>query len=128
VPSNTITKNERLASETVPQPVRTDEDRALREMALKHLEHVRRLKLYASIYVLAVVVLTPVWIVTQYVDADGWPERLSTESNPGDWDPWLLWVILIGAFLVGIAALRVYFRPSTEADVERELGRMKAGR
>jgi hypothetical protein len=89
---------------------------------------VRKLKLYAAVYVLAVVVLTPVWIITQYLDADGWPDRLSTESNPGDWDPWILWVVLVGAFLVGIAAIRARLRPSTEADVAREIARMKAGR
>lgn len=128
MPSDTITKNERLAHEALPQAVTNDEDRALREIALKHLEHVRKLKLYASAYVLALVVLTPVWVVTQYMDADGWPERFSTESNAGDWDPWILWVILGGAFLVGIAAFRVYFRPSTDAEIEREVERMKTGR
>lgn len=128
MPSDTITKNERLAHEALPQAVTNDKDRALREIALKHLEHVRKLKLYASAYVLALVVLTPVWVVTQYMDADGWPDRFSTESNPGDWDPWILWVILGGAFLVGVAAFRVYFRPSTEAEIEREVERMKTGR
>jgi hypothetical protein len=128
VPTDTITKNERLAHGAPPEVAATEQDTVLREMALTHLEHVRKLKLYAAVYVLAVVVLTPVWVLTQYLDADGWPERFSTESNPGDWDPWILWIVLVGAFLVGIAAIRAHVRPLTEADIEREVERMKSGR
>jgi hypothetical protein len=33
-------------------------------------------------------------------------ERLSTQSNPRDWDPWILWVALAELLVVGIAGLR----------------------
>jgi hypothetical protein len=75
------------------------------------------------------VLLTPVWIVTQYADNDGWPERLSSQSNPGDWDPWIVWVALVGLLLVGIAGIRAYFvRPVTDAEVEREVERLTSRR
>lgn len=127
--TETVTTNERLAPEALPQIVRARDDELFRKLALKHLEHVRKLKLYASAYVLGLIVLTPVWIVTEYMTADGWLERLSDNGNPGDWDPWILWVALVGGFLVGVAALRAYFgRPATEADIEREVERLKASR
>lgn len=129
MPTETITRNERLAPEALPQIVRARDEELLRELAVKHLEHVRKLKLYAAAYVLALVILTPVWIVTEYMNADGWPQRLSDQANPGDWNPWILWVALAGAFIVGVAALRAYFgRPVTEADIEREVERIASSR
>ena len=121
MPTETVTTNERVASEAVPGIVRSRDDETLRKLALRHLEHVRKFKLYLSVYVLSMLVLTPVWIVTQYETADGWLKHLSSRSRyPGDWDPWIIWVALIGAFLVAIAGFRAYFdRPTTEADVER---------
>jgi len=130
VPTETVTTNERVASEAVPGIVRSRDDETLRKLALRHLEHVRKFKLYLSVYVLSMLVLTPVWIVTQYETADGWLKHLSSRSRyPGDWDPWIIWVALIGAFLVAIAGFRAYFdRPTTEADVEREVERLKSTR
>ena len=130
MPTETVTTNERVASEAVPGIVRSRDDETLRKLALRHLEHVRKFKLYVSVYVLSMLVLTPVWIVTQYETADGWLKHLSSRSRyPGDWDPWIIWVALIGAFLVAIAGFRAYFdRPTTEADVEREVERLKSTR
>jgi len=130
MPPETVTTNERVASEAVPGIVRSRDDETLRKLALRHLEHVRKFKLYLSVYVLSMLVLTPVWIVTQYETADGWLKHLSSRSRyPGDWDPWIIWVALIGAFLVAIAGFRAYFdRPTTEADVEREVERLKSTR
>ena len=128
MPTETVTTNERVASEAVPGIVRSRDDETLRKLALRHLEHVRKFKLYLSVYVLSMLVLTPVWIVTQYETADGWLKHLSSRSRyPGDWDPWIIWVALIGAFLVAIAGFRTYFdRPTTEADVEREVERLRS--
>jgi hypothetical protein len=129
MPTETITTNERLAPEALPQVVRAHDEKLLRELAVKHLEHVRKLKLYAAAYVLGLFVLTPVWLVTEYMRADGWPERFSDQANTGDWNPWILWVALVGGFLVGVAALRAYFgRPVTEADIEQEVERLKSSR
>jgi hypothetical protein len=129
MPTEMLTKNERGASKTAPEIIRSQDDEALRKLALRHLEHVRKFKLYLSTYVLSMLVLTPVWIVTQYETSPGWPDHLSSRSRyPGDWDPWLIWVALIGAVLVVIAGYRAYFdRPTTEADVDREVQRLRSG-
>jgi hypothetical protein len=130
VPTETLPKNERVAPEALPEIVRKREDEALRKLALQHLERIRKFKLSLAVYVLSLVVLTPVWIVTQYEQADGWPEHLSTRSRyAGDWDPWILWVALIGAAVVAIFAFRAYFeRASTEAEIEHEIERLKSTR
>jgi hypothetical protein len=73
-------------------------------------------------------VLTPIWIVTQYETQDGWLKHLSTRSRyPGDWDPWLIWAGLVGAAIVAFAGIRAYFsRRNPEEDVAREIERMKS--
>jgi len=130
VPIETLTTNERVVSEPVPVGTPASEDEELRKFAARHLEHVRKFKLYLSAYVLSMLVLTPVWIATQYESADGWPEHLSSRSRyPGDWDPWIIWVALIGFVVVAIAGLRAYYfdrRPTTEADIDREVERLKS--
>jgi hypothetical protein len=127
VPTDTITTNDRV--ETAVTPAAPTKDEELRRAARKQLENVRKFKLYLSAYVLGMLVLTPVWALTEYLNADGWPERFSEQSNPGDWNPWILWVALGGLLLVGIAALRAYFtKPITEADVDREVERLTSRR
>jgi hypothetical protein len=128
VPTETLSTNGRVTHEPIPEPDQHPEDDALRRIAERHVEHVRKFKLYLSIYVLSMLVLTPVWIITQYETQDGWLEHLSSRSRyPGDWDPWLIWVALIGAFLVALAGLRAYFsRLNTEAEVEREIERLRS--
>jgi hypothetical protein len=128
VPTETLTTNEHIPSEQLPPIATVNEE--LRKAAIRRLEQIRTFKLYVTAYVLSLLVLTPVWMVTQYEEADGWPEHLSTRSRyPGDWDPWLIWVVLIGGAIVVFAGLRAYYfdRPPTEADIDREIERTKSG-
>jgi hypothetical protein len=123
-----VPTNDRVAPDRTPEIATIGSgDEALRELARRHLEHVRKLKLYVFVYLLSMVVLTPVWIVTQYETSPGWLKHLSSRSRyPGDWDPWLIWVALVGAVLVAVAGYRVYAdRTDTGADIEREAERLK---
>ncbi|MGH3017506.1 MAG: 2TM domain-containing protein [Gaiellaceae bacterium] len=127
MPTETLTTNGRIAPTLVEVsklvPGRAD---ALRTLAARHVEHVRKFKRYLGIYLLSMLVLTPVWIITQYQSADGWPEHLSSRSRyAGDWDPWIIWVALVGAVLVAISGFRAYAsRKNSEADIEREVERL----
>jgi hypothetical protein len=104
-------------------PVADDE---LRSLAHKQIKRRRRLKLRASAYVLGMLVLAPVWVVTEYMRADGWPQRLSHNGNPGDWSPWVIWVALAWGFYVALTAVSIYFRrPTTAAEMGRELERLR---
>ena len=122
--------DELVMPERPPEATPPTEDEALRTLAQRHLEHVRKLKLYRFVYLLSMLVLTPVWIITQYETSPGWLKHLSSRSRyPGDWDPWLIWVALGGAVIVAIAAYRVYAdRSDSPAELEREVERLKARR
>ena len=122
-PTNDLVKLERPA-DVAP----ASDDEVVRSLAQRHLEHVRKFKLYVFVYLLSLVVLTPTWIITQYESSPGWLKHLSTRSRyPGDWDPWLIWVALVGVVLVAIAGYRVYAdRTDSPAQLEREIERLKA--
>ena len=122
--------NERVAPERLPEAAPPSEDDPARTLAQRHLEHVRKFRLYLFVYLVSMVVLTPVWIVTQYESSPGWPKHLSSRSRyPGDWDPWLIWVALVGAVIVAIAGYRVYTdRHDSPAELEQEIERLKSRR
>ena len=122
--------NERVAPERLPEIAPSSEDDAVRTLAKRHLEHVRKFRLYLFVYVLSMLVLTPVWIITQYESSPGWLQHLSSRSRyPGDWDPWLIWAALVGAVIVAIAGYRVYAdRADSPAELEREVERLKSRR
>jgi hypothetical protein len=125
VPTETTTTNERTRPEGGLEIVRS-RDEELRKLALRHLERVRKFKLYLAVYLLSLLVLTPVWIITQYETQDGWLRHLSSRSRyAGDWDPWIIWVALGGAVFVAIAGFRAYLdRPTTEEEIDREVERL----
>ena len=122
--------NERVAPERLREVAPPLEDEAVRTLAQRHLEHLRKFKLYVFVYLLSLLVLTPTWIITQYETSPGWLQHLSSRSRyPGDWDPWLIWVALIGGVIVAIAGYRVYAdRNDNPGELEREIERLKARR
>lgn len=116
----------RMRNGTVPgAPERPDEEATLREVARAHVERVRRLKVDVVAFVLGIGVLTVIWVITQYQDSGGWPDRLSDNGAPGDWDPWIVWAALVWGGLVAIDALKTWARqPTTEAEIDREVARI----
>jgi hypothetical protein len=96
----------------------------LREWARRHVERVRKLKRDAAAFVLGMIVLTAIWALIEWQDKGGF-ERFSDGGNPGDWNPWILYVALIWGFLLALDVLRTYFdRPTTEEEIDRELRRL----
>jgi H+/Cl- antiporter ClcA len=121
VTAEMLTENGRTAAQPIPATAPDDE---LRAFARKHVERVHRLKLHVAAFVLGMIVLTPVWALTEWQSNGGF-ERWSDNSQPGDWEPWILYVALVWGLVVAIAALKVYFdRPTTEAEIDREVERL----
>lgn len=117
----TLTKNG--ASATPAAGVTPEEE--LREWARSHVQRVHRLKRDIAAYVLGMVLLTAAWVLVEWQD-NGAFKRLSDNGNPGDWEPWILYVALVWGLFLGIDVVRTYFdRPTTEADIERELRRLR---
>ena len=126
MPAEMLTKNERMASQPIPTATTPDDE--LRRWARTHLEGVRRVKLHVAAFVLGMLVLTPLWALVEWQDNGGF-ERWSDNSNPGDWEPWILYVGVAWGLFVAVAAMRVYFdKPTTEAEIEREVERLTSRR
>jgi hypothetical protein len=108
VPTKTLTPADPAPSPSRPTAPAAAE-KTVRAPAQRHVEQVRKFKRALAVYVLSLLVLTPVWVVTQYETSPGWPEHLSSRSRyPGDWDPWIIWVTLLGLVVVAIAGFRAY--------------------
>jgi hypothetical protein len=84
------------------------------------------LKFHVAAWVLGIVVLTPLWALIEWQDNGGF-ERWSNNSQPGDWEPWILYIGGVWAFVIAVFALRVYFdRPATEAVIDRQVKRLRS--
>ena len=107
----------------------TNESTALRDWAREQIESARRLRLRAAVFALAMLALTPVWAVSEYLHSGGGPQRLSANGNPGDWNPWIIWVALAWGFYVVLTAVVIRLRrpPVDDGEIERALARL-AGR
>ena len=104
----------------------TTADTNLRSVAIEQMERTRRLKLRVAAFMLGMLVLTPIWLVSEYLRAGGWPAQLSNNGNPGDWHPWLIWVGLGWGFYVAMSALALRLhRPLSEAEIEHEIARLR---
>jgi hypothetical protein len=125
VPADLLTKDGQPAAEPAPPP----EDE-LRAWARRHVARVQRLKAHVAAYVLGLAVLTPIWALVEWSDNGGF-ERFSfhDEGVPGTWEPWIVYVALIWGLVVAVIALKVHFdRPTTEADIDREIERLESRR
>jgi hypothetical protein len=121
VPAELRTSNGQTLLHTAPAA----SDAELRRWARPHAERVRRLKLHAVAFVLGMAVLTPVWVLVEWQDNGGF-ERWSGNGNPGDWEPWVLYAAGIWLLVLSLMAFRLLLdRPATEAEVERELERVR---
>ena len=117
-----------IAPEALPAPL-TSEESALRFLAFRQVERVRAFRLHLAAFVVGMLILAGVWALTEYQNTNGWPERLNDDGSPGSWNPWILWVALAWGLIVAVHGLITYFRrPTTEAEVERELQRLTSRR
>lgn len=90
----------------------------LRRFAYRRLEGGRQLKFHAGAWVLGMVVITPINVLIEWQD-NGAFERVSGDSQPGSWDPWILAIGGIWALVIAALALRVYLdRPKKSPDRE----------
>ena len=119
-----VTKNGSAPSIMLPE---ARDDRALRELAIKQLDRVRTFKLHAIAYAVGFFVLGGVWVLTEYFEEHSWPERFASAPDvAGTWDPWFFWAAGIWFFVLGVHAFKTFaHRPPSEAEIERELDRLR---
>jgi hypothetical protein len=70
-------------------------------------ERVGRLEFHVAAWVFGMLVVTPLWALIEWQDNGGF-ERWSDNSQPGSWEPWILYVGGIWALSVALIALRMY--------------------
>jgi hypothetical protein len=63
---------------------------------------IQRLKFHVAAWLFGMAVLTPLWALIEWQDNGGF-ERWSNNSQPGDWDPWIL--IVGGIWALAVLAL-----------------------
>jgi 2TM domain len=104
-----------------------DDDRALRELAVKQAERIRHFKLHVFAFLFGTVVLGTVWVLTEYFEEHTWPDRFADAPDvAGTWSPWFFWAVGIWALVLGIDAFRTFsHRPPSEAEIQRELDRLR---
>jgi hypothetical protein len=126
VPTEMLSEREPITSQ--PSRAMPAPDSELREWARKHVERIHKLERNVAIYLLGIVTLTGIWALVEWQD-NGRFERLSDNGNPGDWEPWILYVALIWGFFVLLDALKIYFdRPTAPAEVDRAVKRLESRR
>jgi hypothetical protein len=141
MPTETLTKNERVTPERVPGIVEPGREDALRALAIERIHRLRRFKLHMLAFALGIPILGGVWVLTEYYEEHTWPSRFASAPDvAGTWDPWFFFVAGIWFIILAIHALRTYFgppvgpigryirRPPTSAEVDREVERLKSRR
>ena len=77
-------------------------ERPLTRAHERSVERAAQLKFHVASWGLGMVVLTPLWALIEWQD-NGGLERWSSDSQPGSWEPWILYVG--GFWALGIAVL-----------------------
>jgi hypothetical protein len=126
VPTEMLSEREPITAP--PAPTTPESDGELREWARKHVERVHKVKRDVAIFLLGMTTLTGIWALVEWQD-NGAFERLSDNGNPGDWEPWILYVALVWGFFLVLDVLKVYFdRPATELEIDRAVDRLSKHR
>ena len=103
-------------------PDRTTDSR--RATAIRALERRRRFHAHVAFHAVLLAVLAVVWAISEYHNAGGWPTGFATGRDDRDWDPWIVYPVLVAATAVAVHAWHLYGRrPITEDDVRREMAR-----
>lgn len=109
-------------------PTREGEDDALRALAARHAQRVRRLRRHTVAWAVGSAVIAGLWALGQWRSHGAFEHFGSHSGNPNDWNPTLLALpIGLWGLLVGIKGLRVAIeRPPTEAELAQEIERTGA--
>lgn len=125
MPTEMLTKKDDEApAPSLPATERTEQSEFL-AAARDYAKRVRRLKINLVAWVVGAILLTALWVFTQW-NANGAFERFAHEGNHGDWNP-TLWALTVGVWglVVGIMALRVHFeRPVTATEIDGAVERL----
>ncbi len=104
------------------------DEQQMREMAIKQIEQERRFHRHVIEYAVVSVLLTIVWAISEYNNANGWPTNGFSESSGTShvWNLWIIYPLIVFAALLGIEAWNTYRKkPITEQEVRHHMDRLK---
>jgi hypothetical protein len=135
MPTETLPENGRVTVEPESIFVGRRDDETLRAQAKEQLKRIRDFKIHFAVYALGVPLLGVAWMITEYIDAGRWPTRFADADNGvvGTWNPWFFYAAGIWTIFLLIHGFKTYattrmFRHPTEAEVDREVQRLKSPR
>ena len=115
---------EGISNQTQAAPEEVEE---LRAMATERIRQRRKFQLHIAAYILGTLTVTIVWALTEYHNARGWPTGFRTGRQNHDWDPWIIYPLIAGTIGLAVHAWTTYGRrPTTEAEINREIERLRA--
>ncbi len=121
-----LTRDGRTA-QTVGLPAQASAGDPYRVLAIRHIERVRSFRHHVAVYVVGMPLVAGIWALTEYFNADGWPQRLSDNGGQGTWNPWIFWVLVGWTIALAWHGLGTYFRkPASEQEIAREIERLKS--
>ena len=77
------------------------EETGLRRIARARLERIGRLRFQVAAWLMGMVVLAPLNVLIEWQDNGGF-QRFSGNSQPGSWNPWILYVGGIWALVIAV--------------------------
>jgi hypothetical protein len=112
----------RMSAENVPA------DTGLRRLARERLQRLGRLRFHVAAWVLGLILIAPLNALIEWQDNGGF-QRLSGDSQPGSWQPWMLYIGGIWALVIAVSvALPVYRdRRKGEAEIAKDATRLRPG-
>jgi hypothetical protein len=94
--------------------------------ALEQIKRVRNLKFHLTVFLVGTVMLGGPWMLVEYFNAGGWPQRFSDDGQAGSWNAFIPAVLIVWALFVAVQALKFYFRrPPSEQDLARAVQRLQ---
>jgi hypothetical protein len=138
MPTETLMQEERTTPEHVPPSCELEAEQALRAEAIEQARRKRRFRMHAAVIGLVTPLVGLSWVVTEYYTAHThhrWPSSFAdaTADRPGVWSTWFFYFVAVMVVVLAIDAYRTYAksyvgRRPTEAEIDRELDRLKSQR
>ena len=104
------------------------DEKQVREMAIKQIEQERRFHKHVVEYAVVGILLTIVWAISEYNNANGWPTNGFSESSGTShvWNLWIVYPVVVFGALLAIEAWNTYRKkPITEREVRHQMDRLR---
>jgi hypothetical protein len=101
----------------------------LRAAAVGRIRKRRHFLTHVFAYLVGSLTLAIVWSTNEYRNAGGWPTGFRTGRQHHDWDPWIVYPLIVGAIALGVHAWIAFDRrPASEREIAEEIERLRSGR